>query len=159
MPHHRRYFQICSELRRDSPEQVQWIIENLRDLESLWIQLVLEPKHNGQNGQQPRPRAPNRQPNMTLKMFEDLISLPKLRTLKLDMLKVKQLGANFDDAEEDVVEDNENEFATFVISLGEIQEYIDICKNSQKIGSVSRYPVQGQQIRFWELTIHTSNSI
>lgn len=133
-----------------SPEQINWIISNLRDLECLWVQLVLDPKRMGR-------RSVNRRPNMTLLTFRHLISMPRLKNLKLDMLKVSQLEASYHDREH-VVEDATNEFDVPVIPFYEIQEYVDVCRYETHGTSVSRYPIQSRYFRFWELTIHTSNS-
>ncbi|ODN00491.1 hypothetical protein Ocin01_06190 [Orchesella cincta] len=107
-------------------EQMRWIIDNLRDLESIWLQLVTEevdeeeeddndmpdlmPADENDNNRQMDENAPElvfeqllnphdeelnaQNANIDVQMFRELISMPKLRDMKFDMLKARQLDAN-----------------------------------------------------------------
>lgn len=155
-------------------EQIQWITENLRDLESFWLQLVLpvEVQQNendenvggiqqaggvdfGEQQQEPdqlqeaqRPQQENvnrpRQTNINLDLFRSIISMPKIWNLKCDMLKQGHLQS----------------FGKFITQRDDIQEYIGICNAAPNVVAFNlsipslTEPVRHPAVFYSELTIY-----
>jgi len=158
--------------------QILWIIENLQDLESIWLQLVIEeeplPDLVGENPNEEDnenqgeveenapeleewwriPNQPNaggqgeEQANIDVETFRRLISMPKLRDMKFDMLLENQLEADIAiglDGQPWVL-------PVHPATPEDIQEYIEVCENDARI-TFTPNQVLFFPIRFIEISL------
>ncbi|CAL8118406.1 unnamed protein product [Orchesella dallaii] len=164
-----------------SLEQIQWIIANLKQLESLWLQLLTEEQiENDVEGEADNedeeendnddeddfweeleiPELQNIfhqqienierlevQQNMNVPTFRELISMPKLTDMKFDMLIAGEHRPIL------AVEFGPRYYVPLQsISPMDIQEYIDVCEQDQRI-MFNVNEVEAFPFRFTELSI------
>lgn len=116
-----------------SQQQVRWIIDNLRELESFSISLLIPQEETNEDnnnvqieaadgeddeGRPQQQEDVNRLANINLNSFRDLIALPKLKYIQVDMMKAIAM---------DVIANGVDWQGRQATTLEDVRKYTDMC--------------------------------
>lgn len=108
-------------------QQIRWIIDNLQELESFCTSLLIPEQTNANDTREADNAAQqehvNRLVNINLDTFRDLIAMPKLKKLKVDLMKARTLSFSARALLWEIVHR-----PILPTTLGVIREYSDLCK-------------------------------
>lgn len=144
-------------------QQIRWIINNLPDLESFWTSLIIQENINENNEQRENAVANNndnfqhrleedmnRLANINVDTFRDLIAMPKLKDLKVRIMKSRALSIVVNTMEWEV-----DLRAGQGTTLDIVREFSDLCEAAgyTTTTTTSRYFGAGVINGFAKLTI------